>query len=181
MNRTGAAYIPIFITSAIALEGLLSAIYRSGKSILQKWGAVLIGIFLLGFSAVQNYGLVFETFHTQFLNGAWNTSEIGQVIRSFADSVGNKNQAFVVPYPHWVDTRLVGINAGYPDKDYALWPDSFENTTMISGPKLFIIKPEDQQAIEKIQTLYPSGFFETYHSKVPGKEFLMFFVPPVEL
>ena len=46
--------------------------------------------------------------------------QIGQVIRGFADSVGDADDAYVIPYPYWVDTRLVGINAGYPTTDYAL-------------------------------------------------------------
>ena len=114
---------------------------------------------MLSISLVQDYNLVFEKYRWQFLNSAWNTSEIGLVIRSFADSVGGKDQAFVVPYPHWVDTRLVGINAGYPEKDYALWPDSFESTTMISPPKLFILKPEDQEAVSENPGTLPGRFF----------------------
>lgn len=180
LNRTGAAYIPIFVIIGLALERFLSGIYRSAQSLSRKWAAIIIGIVFLVISLVQDYSLVFDKYRWQFLNSAWNTSEIGLVIRSFADSVGGKDQAFVVPFPHWVDTRLVGINAGYPQKDYALWPDSFESTTTISGPKLFIIKPEDQEAVRKIQGLYPEGFFEKYNSALAGKEFLIYFIPPLD-
>ncbi len=180
LNRTGAAYIPIFVIIGLALESFLFGIYRGAQSLPRKWAATIIGIVLIGISLVQDYQLVFDKYRWQFMNGAWNTSEIGLVIRSFADSVGGKDQSFVVPYPHWVDTRLVGINAGYPEKDYALWPDSFESTTNISGAKLFVIKPEDQEAVRKIQGLYPGGFFETYNSAIAGKEFLIYFVPPLD-
>jgi len=110
--------------------------------------------------------------------GAWNTSQIGHVIRAFADSIGNPDTAHVVPYPYWVDTRLVGINAGYPLKDYALWPEDFEKTLEQPGPKLFILKPEDQAALEKLRALYPAGSLYYYDSHREGKDFLIFFVPP---
>ena len=75
---------------------------------------ILLGVILFIWTAVLNFRLVFKTFDEQFMAGAWNTSEIGKVIRGFAESVGTSETAYVVPFPYWVDTRLVGINAGFP-------------------------------------------------------------------
>jgi hypothetical protein len=103
---------------------------------------------------------------------------MGQVIRDFADTVGTPDTAWVVPYPYWVDTRLVGMNAGYPTKDYAIPPDQLQSTLALSGPKLFLIDTQDRQTVTTLNSLYPSGFLKEYQSKYPDKNFLEFFVPP---
>ncbi|MEJ5201482.1 MAG: glycosyltransferase family 39 protein [Anaerolineales bacterium] len=177
LNRTSAAIVPVFTIAAIALEGFLRGMYHRATS---NWGrviTVLVALVILFGSAMQNYELVMVRFKQQFLAGAWNTSEIGQVIRGFADSVGDRDTAFVVPYPHWVDTRLVGINAGYPEKDYALWPEDFEQTLAEPRNKLFIVKPENQPALDKLRQLYPDGVLTLHKAALPGKDFLIFLVP----
>jgi hypothetical protein len=84
----------------------------------------------------------------------------------------------VIGYPHWVDTRLVGINAGFPTKDYALWPDHFQETIDNRDPKLFIIFPEDIADLEALKSLYPNGYLKTFHSQRENKDFWMYYVLP---
>ena len=86
----------------------------------------------------------------------------------------------MVPYPHWVDTRLVGIRAGFPERDYALWPDEIYLTLDDPRVKIFLFKPEDTTAVETLRDLYPSGSMQLYHSEIEGKDFYIYFVPPVE-
>ena len=178
LNRTAGALIPVFVIVGIALEGLMT----SFKNTIQgPWGirmAWAIGILLLLWSAFLNYDLVFNQYFRQFQLGAWNTSEIGFVIRSFANSVGDRDSAWVVPSPHWVDTRLVGINAGFPEKDYALWPENLADSQAVAGPKLFIIRPDNQEGMAVLRELYPAGVMDTYRSSVESKDFLIYFVPP---
>ncbi|MCX8025723.1 MAG: hypothetical protein N3A60_11020, partial [Thermanaerothrix sp.] len=159
LNRTGGAIVPVFIVAAVGLIAFLQTVAKSfTKPRLGRAAATMVGIVLLAGAGYQNFDLVFCQFDQQFMAGAWNTSQIGHVIRAFADSIGSPDSAYVVPYPYWVDTRLVGINAGYPLKDYALWPQDFEKTLDQPGAKLFILKPEDQAALDKLRQLYPSGF-----------------------
>jgi hypothetical protein len=80
--------------------------------------------------------------------------------------------------PHWADTRLVAITAGYPQREYAMFVDQLESTTQNPGPKLFLVKPDDGEAIDALSKTYPSGWFQVYTSEVESKDFLMFFVPP---
>jgi hypothetical protein len=103
---------------------------------------------------------------------------MGQVVRQFTSTVGTPDTAWVVAYPHWVDTRLVGINAGFPLKDYAIWPEAFKETETITQAKLFLINLEDTESIENLRQLYPQGVLEKYASKVDGRDFYMFFIPP---
>jgi hypothetical protein len=51
----------------------------------------------------------------------------------------------------------------------------------VSGPKLFLLKPEDTTAIETLGRIYPQGWFQEFQSAVPSKNFLVFQVPPQEL
>lgn len=105
---------------------------------------------------------------------AWNTSDLGSVIKGFTDSVGNPEAAYVVPYAYWVDTRLVGINAGYPRTDYALWRDGIPATLDQKGPKLFLFKPEDEETMQALFEFYPTGQLKLYDDQYEGRDFYIF-------
>jgi hypothetical protein len=83
----------------------------------------------------------------------------------------------VVPFSHWVDTRLVGINAGFPEKDYALWPESFGDTLSLPGPKLFIIKWDDLKDLDILRQYYPNGDLSYHIDAWEGKDFMIYLVP----
>lgn len=177
LNRTSAAIIPVFIIAAIGLEGVLSNLYKRMRSTSGRITVISLGLVVVVWSASLNFNLVFKQFNEQFMAGAWNTSEIGKVIRGFADSIGTENSAYVVPFPYWVDTRLVGINAGFPTKDYALWPDQFESTLTENQVKLFILKEEDKEDLALLQELYPAGSVKLFDNPREGKDFWIFTVP----
>jgi len=196
LNRAGAAYIPAFLLAALALDGLLTAVAhqpaiglgngeqakRSGKMRTRlAWG---LAILLLSASAIQNYDLVFRQYASQFDSGAWNSSEMGAVIKQFGQTYGTTETVWIVPFPHWVDTRLPGVWAGIPNRDFAMWRENLPNTVELRGPKLFLVKanlnqPEnnDQATLDALQALYPQGRLELHPSRVEGHEFWTYFVP----
>lgn len=178
LNRTGGALVIVFLIAGMGAEGVFAALAKKTRHWLGKGLVALLALTLLAVSARQNYDLVLVQYGSQFMRGAWNTSEMGKVIRGFADTFGDQDAAYVIPYPHWVDTRLVGINAGFPEKDYALWPEDIVSTMSSAGPKLFIVKEEDLQSMELLDSIYPRGSFSLYTNPLPGKNFWMFFVPP---
>lgn len=181
LNRTGGAYVPVFLLVGLALDGLMTTLKGSLKN--PAWGQWLawgVAILLFAGSSSQNYRLVFKEYRLNFSRDVWNTSELGAVIRQFADTIGSEETAWVVPYPHWVDTRLVGIRAGVPLRDYALWPDELYLTQEDPRTKLFLFKPEDAEAMNTLRDLYPLGSLKLYDSKIDGRDFYLFFVPPVE-
>ncbi len=177
LNRTGGALIPVFVMIALMVEYFLSTLVRlvkKGGKIIASICAIMIFMFTMS----QDYDLIFQRFDQQFMAGAWNTSQIGKIIRAYADStIGERDSAYVVPFPHWVDTRLVGINAGFPGKDYAIWSENFADTLSQSGAKVFIIKSEDQDSILALLNLYPQSSYWLYDDTLPGKEFWVFLVP----
>jgi hypothetical protein len=177
LNRTGAAIIPVFVIAAMGIMSALESMWKKMNGRFGRTMILLLGVILFVWTAALNFRLVFKTFDEQFMAGAWNTSEIGRVIRGFADSVGTSDTAYVVPFPYWVDTRLVGINAGYPQKDYALWPDNFKDTLTEKRTKMFILKAEDTEDLAKLQAMYPSGTITTFRNPREGKDFFIFLVP----
>jgi hypothetical protein len=84
-----------------------------------------------------------------------------------------------VAYPYWVDTRLPGDTIGIPNRDFALWPQDFNTTLDVKGPKLFLIKVDDKKDVQTLEQLYPQGSLSTFHSatKIDSMNFLIFFVP----
>ncbi|NPA92095.1 MAG: glycosyltransferase family 39 protein [Chloroflexi bacterium] len=178
LNRTGAAYIPVFVIVGMGADALRQAL-RDWRPRLGQWlGVGMIAVLAL-VAARANYDLVFHQYADEFRLGSWNTSEIGAVIHEFVAEGGNPHAVWVVPYPYWVDTRLVAINAGlFPEiTDLALPREQLESTLNVPPPKLFIVKPEDAETLDKLQHLYPNGVVRLYHSPTPGKDFLMFYVP----
>ena len=141
------------------------------------WMLILV---LAGCSSYQNFDLVFNQFAMQYSAGTWNSSEMGAVIEYFGLTYGSTDNAWIVPYPYWVDTRLPGVWAGIPNRDFAVWPENFNTTLDVQGPKLFIVDEQDAAAMEQLQALYLHGVWSQFVSKTKteGKNFMIFFVPP---
>lgn len=173
LNRTAGAMIPVFIVAGVGLEAVFHTIWSNMKHTFGKalWIFLFSGVLITMMS--NNFNLVFEKFKTNFLAGAWNTSDIGRVIRGFVDTIGTEDTAYVIPYPYWVDTRLVGINAGFPEKDYALWPESFAETSSVPGSKLFILNVQDKENLEILESQYPKAIEYYYKDELEGKDFII--------
>jgi hypothetical protein len=181
LNRAGGAYIPAFLLAALALDGLLTSFGRGKMRRVLMWG--LAGILLL-VSVSQNYDLVFNQYYSSFLQGAWNSSDMGKVIKEFEKEHGTTNTVWIVPFTHWVDTRLPAVWAGIPNRDLAVWPENLASTVEFTGPKLFIVKAElehpegnDQNSLDVLVSLYPNGQLRLFDSDVPGHDFWIFTVP----
>jgi heme/copper-type cytochrome/quinol oxidase subunit 4 len=173
LNRSGGAAVPAIIVSALALDGFVTGLGAEKRRQFIAYG--LTGILLFA-SAYQNYDLVFNQFDTQFRAGAWNTSEMGKVIKEFDQAYGRTDTVWIVPFPHWADTRLPGVWAGIPNRDFAMWSENLATTLDAPYPKLFIFWPKDEVAEKTLTELYPNGILSRYTSATPGKDFMVFFV-----
>jgi hypothetical protein len=181
LNRAGGAYIPAFLIGAMALDGFLTSFGRGGMRSVVTWGVAGI-LFLL--SASQNYDLVFNQYYTSFRGGSWNSSDMGRVIDQFEQANGDADNVWIVPFPHWVDTRLPAVWAGIPNRDLAMWREDLPSTVEFTGPKLFMVKadlehPEgnDQETLDVLEELYPDGQLRMFDSDVPGHDFWIYSVP----
>jgi preprotein translocase subunit SecG len=178
LNRTSGAIIPVFLLVGLSLDGLLSGIEARLAAPLRRGLTWVTVIFLLIWSGYQNYDLVFNQYQSSYAQSSWNTSELGKAIRDFTDTIGSEENAHVVAFPHWVDTRLVAINAGFPTRDLAIWPEDLSKTLQAQGPKLFIIRYDDSNSLSELQSLYPQGVLQHFVSDLPNKDFYQFFVLP---
>jgi hypothetical protein len=178
LNRTAGALVPAFLIAAFGLDALLQNIRKQDSGWRGLFAACSVGGLLLLTSVLHNYILVFDQYDKNYINNALNTSQIGSVIRDFANVYGDPNSAYVVGYPYWVDTRLVGMNAGYPTKDFAIWPDKFPETVTNKRAKLFILNTEDTHDLDLLRQLYPDYFETIYPGWVSTKNFIGLLVPP---
>ena len=176
LNRSGGAIIPVFLIVALAVENLVVNLKEKFSGKWGLWVSRGVVLLLVVFSMRSNFHLVFEDYYQQFSRNAWNTSEIGGVIHEFADTIGDGSQAWVIPYPHWVDTRLVGIHAVNYVKDFALWQTDIQTTSDVPTPKLYIYKPEDEETFRILQELFPGGVQQRYDSTVEGRDFMLYYV-----
>jgi hypothetical protein len=173
LNRTSGAIVPVFILVALALDGFLRSLETRLKGFTGKLVSTVVAIILVFSSIQQNYRLMFVDYPEQFNYHAGNTTELGEVIKQFANTIGTPDSAWVVGYPYWLDTRLVGLQAGFGLIDTAIWPDQFESTRDIPGPKLFLLNLDDVEDLEILKNMYPLASVSTYSSKIPGKDFFV--------
>jgi hypothetical protein len=177
-NRGSGAIVPVFTVAAIPLVHLVKILAGQIPTKTSRWVRnSVIGILVLVIG-MTNYDLAIMEWGTQVRNGAWNTSEAGAVIRHFARSVGTFQTAHVIAYPHWMDTRLIGMLAGRPTKDYGIWPDGIPELPETSEAQLFLLNQDDEVGLEALVDRYPNGSLSRWDSAVEGRDFLMFFVPP---
>nr|BAL58277.1 hypothetical conserved protein [uncultured Chloroflexota bacterium] len=172
-NRAGGAYIVVFLIVALGLDVFLRCLENQGwKRLAQGMSAILL-LLALG----QNYSLTFQTFDQQYRLGTWNSSEMGAALKQFFLLGGSPESAWIIPYPYWVDTRLPGVWAGIPNRDFALWPDQLEQSLAVPPPKLFIYYPDDQGSAETLRRLYPQALVHRFSSSIQGHDFYLFYVP----
>lgn len=174
LNRAAGAIVPAFLLVGIGLDGLMTAFGSEKKRAALGWS--LAGI-LLVFSSIQNYDLVFRQYNQQYTESAWNTSEIGAVMRDAIQNGVPAENVWVVPYPHWVDTRLPSIWAGLPGWDIAKPRENLPATLAVAGPKVFMVSMGDAETIALLQTLYPPGELRQFESAYDTHDFWIFSVP----
>lgn len=175
LNRSGAAMIPVFLLVGYAVDGIWKAVARQ-KTMPWRAAAAGLVVLLLGWASLNNYDLVFVQYYNQYRASAWNTSEMGAVVEDFSDSFGSIDQSWVLAYPHWVDTRLVALNAGYPMTDLAINVDQLVETQNLPGSKLFLVNPRHQEALVELGRLYPQGAARYMPGALEGKDYYLYIV-----
>ncbi len=178
LNRTAGAVVPVFVVIGSALEAILRTFRKQLDGKYGKFAVIVISAVLLFWSGVNNYDLVFNQYYRIYRASSWNTSEIGQVAEFFIQSLGSPDSTYVVGYPHWIDSRLVAINAGYPGWDFAIFPEQIPQTVSDPSPKLFFLNVNDGVNMQLLLETFENGILSQYDSKIEDKDFMIFFVPP---
>ncbi|HNC07634.1 MAG TPA: glycosyltransferase family 39 protein [Anaerolineales bacterium] len=175
LNRAGGASVTVFLAAALALDGFVSSF---GAELRRKIIAYsLVGAMFTGI-AYFNYDLAINQWGNAFALSSWNTSEMGQVLSDFRDKYGETDTVWIVPFPFWVDTRLPGVWAGIPNRDFALFQDHLADSLNYPEPKMFLYWNVDTETERILKELYPNGKVTRYTSAFPGKDFYIFLVEP---
>jgi len=175
-SRAGAAMIPIFLLAALGLESLLRTLWLNAGQTASRILVVLFALIVIIFSANLNYDLALVQYPDAYRRSTWNSSEMGEVIKDFTGSFGSVDNVWVLAVPHWVDTRLVAMHAGYVDRDFQLWADDLDITLDHTGAKLFIVKGEDLEGMARLRTLYPDGYSTHHINPIQGRDFYVYLV-----
>ncbi len=172
LNRTAGALIPVLLIAAAGICCTFDVLSRQLRHSGAAFAALSAGTVLVLLNIVShNYDLIFKQFAYEYNRSAWNTKQVGGVIRGFADSIGEYDHAYVIPYPHWVDTRLVGITAGDPGRDYS-FDKSFVASLPDDGiPRLFIYRESDEEAADAVRSHFPNGVEQLHTGPYEGKNF----------
>lgn len=175
--RAGGAVPIVMIIAALplalALRRLVDVFGRVGLTV-----AVLLLAVLVVQLARINYQWYFVDYDEQYRQSAWNSSEMGAVVRAFAGSVGDMGHVWHIAYPYWVDTRNIAINAGDITWNQAILDVEQVRTHVAdSNNKLYILHPEDQHAIQVLREVFPNGQLRRHSSRTPGKDFMSYFAP----
>lgn len=176
-NRAGAAIIPAFSLAGLALAALPQWGERVWRRRFGRGLATAAAIGLVLLAARNNYNLVFVEHDDLYRRSAWNTADMGRVVRGFVDMFGTIDTAHLVGYPHWADSRLVAITAGFPTHDIAIMPEALDQLAGETRPQLFLVNTQDQATIERLRGLFPDGRLSTFDSPYEGKDFYIYFVP----
>ena len=176
-NRAAGAIVPVFLIAGLAFDVVPRWLKKQWNEVrMERFGFALVVILFLLVARI-NYNLVFVEYQNLYRQSAWNTSEAGQVIRSYAENIGSYESAHVVAYPHWVDTRLVAMNAGIATKDYAIAPENLAVLLEEPGPHLLLLHPDDEQGLTFLYELFPDLYVRRWSNEIPGKDFVIAFAP----
>jgi hypothetical protein len=177
LSKAAGSMLPIFLMVGFGMVVLLQSVRRALPGKRGILTASLVAILLTFPSIKQNYRLVFKDYQTNYLNSALNATEMAGVIRQFGDTIGSYERVWVIGYPHWVDSRALALEAGLPGQDLALPLEQVELTQLLSGSKIFLLHPDDEEGRAELLRIYPEGILSEYTSKLENKHFMIFLVP----
>jgi hypothetical protein len=171
--------VPVFIVIGLAFESLIRTFRVRLSGRIGKWVSLGIMAVMVLWSGLNNFDLVFNQYYRIYRASSWNTSEIGEIARFFIESIGSPETTYVVGYPHWVDSRLVAINAGQTGRDFAIFPENIPQTAVDPRSKMFFVNINDAESINLLKSIFSEGVLWEHDSEVENKDFMIFFVPPL--
>ena len=178
-NRCSVAIPLVFTLVGLAPGLLLGAAQRSGSQV--ACAAVALGlVLLLGGAGYLNYRSYFVDYAAQYNAYAWNVSELAQVMKSFAATCGSLDQAYIAPWPLFLDREAIAFelsNWGWYNllDDFAGLPEQAARP----GNKLYLVHLSDRESLTRLLETYPQAQVRRYRSRTPGHDFWIVFVPQV--
>jgi hypothetical protein len=178
--RAGGAIPFVMIVTALPLVFVVRVICGSlganTRAYVAAGGAV--GLILLA-TTLMNYRRYFVQYDMAYRAESWNSTDVAATVRAFADSVGDLEHAWILLYPHWVDTRNVAINLGE-----IAWQDhTLPNAEAVmahvgdGASKLYVLNPNDRDNLTRLQEIFSNGQMRTFRACTPNHDFVTWYVP----
>jgi disulfide bond formation protein DsbB len=179
--RTGGA-LPMLMIICAAVPGLVLELVRARRVRFRAASVLLIG-FLIGIVLALNANRVFAQYPEQYCPRAQNAYDIAQAMEEFVDEGNSYAQAWIVGYPHWVDSRAVGIWIGdiyFPNT--VMGPEAVSQVDLGGEPGWFVLNVDDEPSLQVLRQQYPQGTITMYESsqcpEATAKQFVVFETQP---
>jgi hypothetical protein len=147
-----------------------------------KWLAALLLAVMLASAACINYQRYFVTYYRSYQLSSWNSTEMAKDMRNFIAKGGDLKHITIRAWPYWVDTRALALLMGDP---------SWQNTNVViervtdlarlrDDPafQMYLLNVNDKEGLAELQTTFPLGYTTRHVSPIPGKDYILFYVPP---
>ncbi len=150
-------------------------------------GGVLTGALvalLLGAAALFNYQTYFLRYAESYRRSALNPSEVAAAVREVIGPSTSLEGVWLQGWPYWHDYRAIGIEAGDITFNHAIL-DANQlqiyltdlSKSFDTRPLVFIVHPDDVEALDILQRHFPSGDAQKYDSVTEGRDFILYVVP----
>lgn len=172
--RAGGA-IP-FVFMLVALP--LAWVARVTRESFGRGAMLILLLALFALIARANYLRYFRDFDLSYRTSSWNSSEVAAEIKAFGNSVGDYDHAYIMLFPHWVDTRNVAINIGRIGWDQTI-PTADDLEQMADDPanKLIVLNIADEKNLARLMEIFPNAQMRVFHSRTPKRDFVLLYVP----
>jgi hypothetical protein len=174
-----AAAIPItFLLPAFAFVLILDYLKGLAPGRNGWFLAALAAATLIFFAARQDFDLTQRQYPAVYRGNSQNASEIGTFMLKFDTTIGRPEDAYLIPYPYWVDDRIVNVYAGFPIlSHHIINPEDIPGFAFSGRPTVFLLLAEDKDDLHALQEKFPTGYYGTVVSAFPGKDFVFYLVP----
>ncbi|MGQ9904218.1 MAG: ArnT family glycosyltransferase [Anaerolineae bacterium] len=180
--RTGGALPMLMIVCAIGPGLLLDALPATGRRRIVAGAAAygLVAVVCLAVIGV-NYQRVFVDYPAQYCPRAQNASDIAREMDAWVAQGNDRRNAYIVGYPHWVDSRAVGVWIGditFPNTVGARVGRLDAAAVDLGGrPGWFALNVDDAESLRALQARYPEGTTRLVAGSQCGKPFVVFTTP----
>lgn len=177
--RTGGALPALMVVCAAGPAALLEQLRALRRPRLYTVG--LAGVLALALIVVGvNQRRVFVDYPAQYCPLAQNASDIGRELLDWEARGNSRRDAWIVGYPHWVDTRAVGVWIGeitFPNT--VMGPEQVAGVDLAGRPGWFALNRDDLPALAALYARYPTGQERRVAGSLcAGRDFIVFETRP---
>lgn len=177
--RTGGALPALMVVCAAAPAIALELLRGAGRP--RVYAGALAGTLALGLLVgALNWRRVFVDYPAQYCPRAQNASDIASELLAWEAAGGDRGAAWIVGYPHWVDSRAVGVWIGeitFPNT--VMGPEAAAAVELGGRPGWFVLSRDDLPTLAALWARYPGGRERIVEgSRCAGREFIVFETQP---